>query len=58
MVSEHKAIIDWKRTGPNDLRGRYSRDHIRTFDAGITVEAARSPSIVMEPYSSEENTKA
>jgi organic hydroperoxide reductase OsmC/OhrA len=50
-VSEHKAIISWKRTSPDFLKGRYSREHTWTFDGGITVPASPSPSAVPAPYS-------
>jgi len=50
-MSEHKAIIDWKRTNPDFLKGRYSREHTWTFDGGLTVPASSSPSVVPVPYS-------
>ncbi|HWX20727.1 MAG TPA: OsmC family protein [Candidatus Binatia bacterium] len=50
-MSEHKAIISWKRTSPDFLKGRYSREHTWTFDGGITVPASPSPSAVPAPYS-------
>ena len=50
-MSEHKATISWKRTGPDFLRGKYSREHTWTFDGGVTVAASASPSVVPAPYS-------
>jgi organic hydroperoxide reductase OsmC/OhrA len=50
-MSEHKAIISWKRTSPDFLKGKYSREHTWTFDGGITVPASPSPSVVPAPYS-------
>src|SRR6476619_2174968 len=54
-MSEHKAIIDWKRTSPDFLKGKYSREHTWTFDGGVTVPASPSPSIVPVPYSNPAN---
>ncbi len=50
-MSEHKAIIAWKRTGPDFLKGNYSREHTWTFDGGVTVPASPSPSVVPAPWS-------
>jgi len=50
-MSEHRAIIEWKRTGPDFLKGRYSREHTWTFDGGLTVPASPSPSVVPAPWS-------
>jgi len=54
-MSEHKAIIDWKRTSPDFLKGKYSREHTWTFDGGVTVPASPSPSVVPLPYSNPAN---
>jgi organic hydroperoxide reductase OsmC/OhrA len=51
LLSDHKAIIQWNRTGPDFLKGKYSREHTWTFDGGITVSASPSPSVVPAPYS-------
>jgi organic hydroperoxide reductase OsmC/OhrA len=51
-MSEHKAIISWKRNGPNFAKGQYSREHTWTFDGGVTVPASASPSVVPAPWSS------
>src|SRR3954469_22566916 len=50
-MAEHKAIISWKRTSPDFLKGKYSREHTWTFDGGLTVPASPSPSVVPAPYS-------
>jgi organic hydroperoxide reductase OsmC/OhrA len=50
-MSEYKARISWKRTGPDFLKGKYSREHTWTFDGGVTVPASSSPSVVPAPYS-------
>jgi organic hydroperoxide reductase OsmC/OhrA len=50
-MSEHKAIISWKRTSPDFLKGRYSREHTWSFDGGLIVPASPSPSVVPAPYS-------
>lgn len=50
-MSEHKAIICWKRTTPDFLKGRYSREHTWSFDGGAVIAASPSPSVVPAPYS-------
>ena len=50
-MSEHKATITWKRTSPDFLKGKYSREHSWTFDGGLTIPASPSPSVVPVPYS-------
>jgi organic hydroperoxide reductase OsmC/OhrA len=50
-MSEHRAVIAWKRTGPDFRHGKYSREHTWTFDGGVTVPASSSPSAVPVPYS-------
>ena len=54
-MSEHKATISWKRTSPDFLKGKYSREHTWTFDGGATVPASPSPSVVPGPYSNPAN---
>jgi len=54
-MSEHKAIISWKRTEPDFLKGKYSRAHLWTFDGGATVPASASPSVVPVPFSNPTN---
>jgi organic hydroperoxide reductase OsmC/OhrA len=54
-MSEHKAIIRWKRSGPDFLKGKYSREHTWTFDGGLTVPASSAPSVVPAPYSNPAN---
>lgn len=50
-MSEHKAIIHWKLTSPDFLRGRYSREHTWEFDGGAVVQASPAPSVVPAPLS-------
>lgn len=50
-MSEHKANIIWRRTSPDFLKGRYSREHTWQFDGGFTMPASPSPSVVPAPYS-------
>src|SRR5882724_2061944 len=50
-MSEHKATIKWQRTGPDFLKGKYSREHTWTFDGGVTMPASPSPANVPEPWS-------
>src|ERR1044071_5886431 len=54
-MSAHTAIIRWKCTGPDFLKGKYSREHTWSFDGGLTVPASSSPSIVPPPYSNGAN---
>jgi organic hydroperoxide reductase OsmC/OhrA len=54
-MSQHKATIDWKRSGPDFLKGRYSREHTWTFDGGVSVPASSSPSVVPVPWSNPAN---
>src|SRR5882672_7031920 len=50
-MAEHRAIIRWKRTSPEFLKGKYSREHSWTFDGGLTIPASPSPAVVPVPYS-------
>lgn len=50
-MSEHKAIISWKRKGPEFLNGKYSREHTWRFDGGAAMPVSPSPSVVPEPFS-------
>ena len=50
-MSEHKAVISWKRSGPDFLKGKYSREHTWTFDGGFTVPASPAPVNVPAPWS-------
>jgi organic hydroperoxide reductase OsmC/OhrA len=49
-MSEHRAGIAWKLSGPSFLKGQYSREHTWTFD-GVTVPASPSPAVVPAPWS-------
>ena len=50
-MSQHKAIIRWQNSGPDFIKGKYSREHTWSFDGGVTVNASASPSVVPAPYS-------
>lgn len=50
-MSEHQATTSWKRTSPDFLKGKYSREHTWTFDGGFTMPASPSPHVVPVPYS-------
>jgi organic hydroperoxide reductase OsmC/OhrA len=54
-MSEHVATIRWARSGPDFLRGQYSREHTWSFDGGITVPASPSPLVVPKPWSNAAN---
>src|SRR5512133_4349238 len=45
-MSEHRARILWKQSGGPFAKRQYSRAHSWTFDGGVTVPAAASPSAV------------
>src|SRR3954447_4605683 len=51
-MSEHKMTVSWKREPQSDFgKGKYSREHIWTFDGGLKVPASSSPSVVPLPFS-------
>ena len=50
-MAEHRATIAWTRSGPNFLKGQFSREHTWTFDGGVTVPASPSPTVIPEPWS-------
>jgi len=50
-MADHKATIVWQRSGPDFLKGRYSREHTWSFDGGVTVPASPAPSVVPVPWS-------
>src|SRR5688572_25047461 len=52
-MSEHLATIRWQRGESAYTGGKFSRIHSWTFDGGITVEAAASPSVVPAIYNSQ-----
>ncbi len=54
-MSTHTSTVSWKRTGPDFLKGRYSREHTWSFDGGLTVAASPSPSVVPAPFSNPAN---
>jgi organic hydroperoxide reductase OsmC/OhrA len=52
-MSEHLATIRWQRGDAAFAGGKFSRVHSWSFDGGVTVEAAASPSVVPAMYNSE-----
>jgi organic hydroperoxide reductase OsmC/OhrA len=50
-MSEHRATVRWQRSGPDFLKGKYSREHVWSFDGGATVAASSSPGAVPVPWS-------
>ncbi|HEU5397578.1 MAG TPA: OsmC family protein [Verrucomicrobiae bacterium] len=50
-MAEYTASIKWQRSGPDFLKGRYSREHTWSFDGGATVPASSSPHVVPTPWS-------
>jgi organic hydroperoxide reductase OsmC/OhrA len=50
-MAEHVALIEWKRSGPDFLAGKYSREHVWKFDGGIEIGASPAPSNVPVPWS-------
>ncbi len=50
-MAEHKATIEWKHSGDDFLKGRYSREHTWAFDGGATIPASPAPSVVPPPMS-------
>ena len=54
-MSEHKAIVKWKLSEGDFLKGTYSREHTWTFDGGLTVPASSSPAAVRVPFSNPAN---
>jgi organic hydroperoxide reductase OsmC/OhrA len=49
-MAQHTATIRWTRTGPDFLKGQYSREHLWLFDGGATVPASPSPHNVPLPW--------
>jgi organic hydroperoxide reductase OsmC/OhrA len=54
-MSEHKATIKWTQSQGDFVKGTYSREHIWTFDGGVTVPASSSPAAVPVPFSNPAN---
>jgi organic hydroperoxide reductase OsmC/OhrA len=50
-MSEHHAVVRWKFSEGDFIKGKYSREHTWAFDGGLTVPASPSPSVVPAPYS-------
>src|SRR3954468_19660180 len=45
-MSEHRATVRWEQAGGPFAKRQYSRAHSWSFDGGVTVPAAASPSAV------------
>ena len=45
-MSEHRATVRWEQAGGPFAKRQYSRAHAWSFDGGVTVPAAASPSAV------------
>ena len=50
-MSTHVAEVRWELSGEDFCAGKYSREHVWSFDGGVTVPASPSPHVVREPYS-------
>lgn len=50
-MSEHIAIVEWKRSQAKFTDNKYSREHTWKFDGGVEVAASASPHVVPIPYS-------
>lgn len=53
MQHTYFAKVSWQCDSSIFLEGRYSREHVWSFDGGIEVPASSSPSIVPLPFSTE-----
>ena len=54
-MSEHKASIAWKLSGPSFRKGQFTREHVWTFDGGVSVPASSSPAALPAPWSNPAN---
>src|SRR6188768_813045 len=54
-MSQHTATIRWERKEEGFLAGKYSREHIWTFDGGAVVAASAAPTNVPAPFSNPAN---
>jgi organic hydroperoxide reductase OsmC/OhrA len=52
-MSDHLATIRWQRGDAAFTGGKFSRVHSWSFDGGMTVEAAASPSVVPAAFNSQ-----
>lgn len=50
-MSEHKAVVSWRRNGAVFTDNRYSRAHQWKFDGGAVVPGSSSPEVVRAPLS-------
>ncbi len=54
-MSEHRATVSWHFGGGDFLKGKYSREHVWSFDGGQRVPASASPTVVPVPFSNPAN---
>ena len=53
-MSAHDAVVSWAlRPGEDFLAGHYSREHVISFDGGVSIPGSASPSVVRAPWSVE-----
>jgi organic hydroperoxide reductase OsmC/OhrA len=45
-MSEHSAIVEWRRTTPDFSYRTYNRSHVLRFDSGVEVPGRASPANV------------
>jgi organic hydroperoxide reductase OsmC/OhrA len=55
MSHEYIATIRWQRSGPDFVKGKYSREHTWVFDGGVIVPASPASSSVPAPWSNAAN---
>lgn len=48
-MSEHKAILNWKRQSADFTYQSYNRDHSWSFDGGSRLEASAAPAYLGNP---------
>lgn len=48
-MSEHRAVIDWRRVTDGFAYDDYNREHTWTFDGGIAVAASAAPKFLGKP---------
>jgi organic hydroperoxide reductase OsmC/OhrA len=56
-MGEYRATIEWSAsaTDTDFKKGKYTREHVWTFDGGVRVPASSSPSVVPVPWSNPAN---
>ena len=51
---EYCSTVVWENRGPDFQNGKYSREHVWSFDGGLSMAASPSPHVVPAPWSSEQ----